>query len=320
MELLNNESLKNQMKAQIKTMLEGKGVPFEKIEQVFENIYNSSAIQTLNSENIITGRGARGLSKKGHAYINIKECVDKFITTFNTNIAAAVDKMNASDKDFDVIDMDMSVLGTDENGNKIETVNNDDILKSYQTGQPLKTRKHGADYYVKIAEQVIDGLKAQMMAKAKNMCKANGVEFDLSKFNAMFNNAKGLAVNASVYGVDSDGKSFGGVAASSVGGTAVGAGAMATAGYVSAVAAAGSAYAQGTIATVTVAKVVSAATGPVGWVVGGVVAAAAALGFIGFGHHSESYLDTRTLIDGFTQQFSASFSEWVEGEKANAKK
>lgn len=72
-EVLNNSNLKSQMKAQIESMLEAKGIPFEKIETVFENIYNQSVQDTLNAEGMITGRGARGLSKKGKAYINIKK-------------------------------------------------------------------------------------------------------------------------------------------------------------------------------------------------------------------------------------------------------
>lgn len=38
------------MKAQIESMLEAKGIPFEKIETVFENIYNQSVADTLNAK------------------------------------------------------------------------------------------------------------------------------------------------------------------------------------------------------------------------------------------------------------------------------
>ena len=44
----------------------------EVIETVFENIYNQSVADTLNAEGMITGRGARGLSKKGKAYKKYK--------------------------------------------------------------------------------------------------------------------------------------------------------------------------------------------------------------------------------------------------------
>lgn len=320
------EPLKSQMKEQIKEMLAAKGVPFEKVEQIFENVYSQSFDQTFDTEGMVSTKHQTAFHR-GWAKTNTKEFVDQFITNFNTNIAAAINQVNASDKDFDVIDMDMSVLGTDENGNKIDTVGNDDILQSYRNGTVLRTRKHGAEYYVKIAEQVIDGLKAQMMAKARNMCKANGVEFDLSKFNAMFNNAKSLAVNAAVSGVNADGTRQGGVAAGTGGavvgaGTALGAGALTVAGSV------GSLTATGLGTTVTVVSSSSAtlfgsaaaasAVPVAGWAVAAVGATVATIALFS-GHHSESYLDTRALIDGFTQQFSASFSQWVDAEKAEAK-
>lgn len=202
-ELLNNESLKSQLKAQIENMLSEKGISFDKIANVFENVYNQSISDTLNAEGIITGRGARGWSSKGHAYINIKDCVDAFITTFNTNIAKAVDEMNASDKDFDTIDLDYTQAGKDENGNPlIDEATGADISTLYASGEILTNRNCGPDYYNDLAETMIDNMQSQILKKAKAMCDANGVEFDLAVFNTMFNNAKSVAVNAAVTGAD----------------------------------------------------------------------------------------------------------------------
>ena len=116
-ELLNNESLKSQMKAQLQSMLEEKGISFNKIANIFENVYTQSVADTLNAEGMITGRGARGLSSKGHAYLNTKDCVDAFINTFNTNIVKTIDEMNGSNKDMDLWDIDYTQAVTDENGN-----------------------------------------------------------------------------------------------------------------------------------------------------------------------------------------------------------
>ena len=116
-ELLTNESLKSQMKAQLQSMLEEKGISFDKIANIFENVYTQSVADTLNAEGMITGRGARGFSSKGHAYLNTKDCVDAFINTFNTNIAKAIDEMNGSNKDMDLWDIDYTQAVTDENGN-----------------------------------------------------------------------------------------------------------------------------------------------------------------------------------------------------------
>ena len=315
-------TLKPQMKEQIRQMLEAKGIPFDKIEQVFENIYNSSFVETFDADGMVSSKH-RTAFRKGTASVNVKQFVDQFITTFNTNIAAAIDKMNASDKDFDTVDMNMSVLGKDENGNTIETANNDDILRSYQTGKPLTTKKHGADYYVKIAEQIIDGLKAQMMAKAKAMCTANGVKFDVSKFNAMFDNAKGLAVSSAVTGSGrqsaNTGVIAGGTTGVAVGGTTAGVSAAA-ASSIAATIAAGGGEITGVAATLLGTGLSASAIPVVGWVAGGAaVVAAGLMAIFGRGHHSSSTLDTRALVDAFTQQFSESFSNWVDAEKAEAK-
>lgn len=222
-EVLNNSNLKSQMKAQIESMLEAKGIPFEKIETVFENIYNQSVADTLNAEGMITGRGARGLSKKGKAYINIKNMVDSFVNTFNTNIAKAIDEMNASDKDMDTIDLDYTQAGKDENGNPI-TQDGVDISTLYASGKTLTTKKKGEDYYVSLAEKMIDNMKSQLLKKAKAMCDANGVTFDNKVFDTMFNNAKSIAINKGVTGVNAEGASvsFGGIAAGTGAGVAGG--------------------------------------------------------------------------------------------------
>lgn len=312
-----NKGLKEQMKQQIQTMLQAKGVPFERVEQVFENVFNSSLVETLNFDDMISTKHKTWF-KDGKAEINVKQCVDRFITTFNTNIATAIDKMNASDKDFDTVDLDLTHL-------KASTVNNDDIVKSYQTGIPLVTKGEGADYYVKVAEQIIDGLKAQMMTKAKAMCTANGVKFDESVFNTLFSNAKGTAVDAAVVGCDKKGRNWAGTGASVAGGAIAGVGALAVATtattavtYISL----GTVVLGGISSEVMAPLLVTAfTTGPVGWVVGGALLAGAIVaGILAFkGDKSQSVLDTRSLIDGFSETFAQNFSQWVDEEKVKAK-
>ena len=188
-ELLTNESLKSQMKAQLQSMLEEKGISFDKIANIFENVYTQSVADTLNAEGMITGRGARGFSSKGHAYLNTKDCVDAFINTFNTNIAKAIDEMNGSNKDMDLWDIDYTQAVTDENGN-IEQK----MLDAIQDGDTVtRIGRKEED-----AEKMIDRLQSTMLMKAKAMCDANGVEFDLTVFNTMFNNAKSSAVAGSI--------------------------------------------------------------------------------------------------------------------------
>ncbi len=316
--ILTSDNMKSQIKSQIETMLKEQGISFDKIENIFENVYNQSAQEVLNSDGMITGRGARGCSSKGKAYINVKTMIDNFVTTFNTKITKAVDELNKSSKDMDTIDIDYSQAGKDENGNAIkDETTGEDLSTLYATGKTITTRKHGADYYVSIAEKMVDRMKSQMLKKARAMCSANGVEFDEKAFQSMFDNAKLIAVNAAVTGMDSDGKSFGGVVASTGGAAVTGAAAMAGAGYVGATAA-GVTLGATTFAGAA-AEVAAFATGPVGWAVGGVAVLGTALGLIGSGHHSESTLNTKTLLDTFAENFKQNYSNWVETEANKAK-
>lgn len=325
--ILTSDNMKSQIKSQIETMLKEQGISFDKIENIFENVYNQSAQEVLNSDGMITGRGARGCSSKGKAYINVKTMIDNFVTTFNTNITKAVDEMNKSSKDMDTIDIDYSQAGRDENGNAIkDETTREDLSTLYATGKTITTRKHGADYYVSIAEKMVDRMKSQMLKKARAMCSANGVEFDEKAFQSMFDNAKLIAVNAAVTGMDSDGKSFGGVAGTAgkstgiVGGSALAAGA----GVVMADAIAGSATVGAGISLGASSIAAGAAVSAVpvaGWVAGGAIVVGSILSsVIGSGHHSESTLNTRTLLDTFAENFKQNYSNWVETEANKAKK
>lgn len=325
--ILTSDNMKSQIKSQIETMLKEQGITFDKIENIFENVYNQSAQEVLNSDGMITGRGARGCSSKGKAYINVKTMIDNFVTTFNTNITKAVDEMNKSSKDMDTIDIDYSQAGKDENGNAIkDETTGEDLSTLYATGKTITTRKHGADYYVSIAEKMVDRMKSQMLKKARAMCSANGVEFDEKAFQSMFDNAKLIAVNAAVTGMDSDGKSFGGVAGTVgkstgiVGGSTLAAGA----GVVMADAIAGSATVGAGISLGASSIAAGAAVSAVpvaGWVAAGAIAVGSILSsVIGSGHHSESTLNTRTLLDTFAENFKQNYSNWVETEANKAKK
>lgn len=325
--ILTSDNMKSQIKSQIETMLKEQGITFDKIENIFENVYNQSAQEVLNSDGMITGRGARGCSSKGKAYINVKTMIDNFVTTFNKNITKAVDEMNKSSKDMDTIDIDYSQAGKDENGNAIkDETTGEDLSTLYATGKTITTRKHGADYYVSIAEKMVDRMKSQMLKKARAMCSANGVEFDDKAFQSMFDNAKLIAVNAAVTGMDSDGKSFGGVAGTVgkstgiVGGSTLAAGA----GVVMADAIAGSATVGAGISLGASSIAAGAAVSAVpvaGWVAGGAIVVGSILSsVIGSGHHSESTLNTKTLLDTFAENFKQNYSTWVETEANKAKK
>ena len=187
-----NGSLKPQLNKIVESQLKSQGIIYtDEFSDIFNSAYSDAVTQALNSDGMITGRGARGLSKKGHAYLNTKDCVDAFITTFNTNIAKAIDEMNASDKDMDLWDIDYTQTVTDDDGNVDQ-----ELLEAMQDGSSI-SGEYAFVYELK-AEKMIDKLQSTMLMKAKAMCDANGIEFDLTVFNTMFNNAKSSAVASSI--------------------------------------------------------------------------------------------------------------------------
>lgn len=201
--ILTSDNMKSQYKAQIESMLKEQGISFDKIATVFENIYNQTAQDVLNSESMITGRGARGLSSKGKAYINVKTMLDNFATTFNTNIAKAIDEMNASNKDMDTIDIDYSQAGKDENGNAVNVLGSDKSVEElYNSNGTVTKTSIGAVIYEQRfkmqAKQMVNNMQTQMLNKAKAMCEANGVTFDNESFTTIFNNAREVSVNSGV--------------------------------------------------------------------------------------------------------------------------
>lgn len=188
-EVLNNDNLKSQMEAQVKQLAEEKGVPYEQIAAIFENVYNQSIEDVINSD--ILGRSGLPAPFKIKA-VGTKECIDEFITRFNANIVKSIDEMNASNKDFDIQDIDYSAINRDENGNE----------------NPINTISRGgkADEKAKEkAQEMCTRLKPQLLEKAQAMCEANNKEFDLEDFNAIFNNAM---MNAAETGVSTERTGF----------------------------------------------------------------------------------------------------------------
>lgn len=196
-------NLKAQFKEQITKMLQDKGINFDKIETIFENVFNTTKTEVCDSS--IRTRNKTAF-RSGYAKFNTKDLVDNFINTFNDNISKAIEEMNKSDSDFDTIDLDFTQAGkvqAGEEGTEGEAVTDDngnDLSALYASGKSVTTLKKGANYYDSIADNMIERMKSQMLTKAKAMCTANGIAFEESVFTTMFNNAKASAKKAGVSG------------------------------------------------------------------------------------------------------------------------
>lgn len=181
-ELLNSNEIKHQLINLFAQKANNLNIIYGTIQLLLENVYQDTIQETLNTENMITGRGARGLSSKGKAYIDIKTLVDTFIAKLNTNFANAVNEMNTSKTDMDLQDINFAEVAMDEKGNIDET-----LMKQINKNEPVRMHKQDT-------EKMIDKLYFTMLTKAKNMCLANGIEFNFDEFTTRFNNAKYQAI------------------------------------------------------------------------------------------------------------------------------
>ena len=186
-------SLKDQMKEQIKTMLESNGISYDMVETVFENIYTQTLNETLDSiTSSKSNRAVLNRKKKYTSDIGMQTIVQNFITNFNTNIAAAINEMNASSTDMDVQDIDYAQAA------KEAGVNNN-IKEALENGDDYTIRGiYSEQSAIYQAENLIDALETQMRRKAVSMCNANGIEFDEKIFDTMFTNTKGTTLSENI--------------------------------------------------------------------------------------------------------------------------
>lgn len=322
-ELLNQDALKNQYIQQITTMLESKGMKFEDIKTEFDNVWTQSIEDALNTDGMITGRGARGLSKKGKAYINIKDMVNKFDELFQANIKTTVDARVQANKNGEMYlgDLDLSAINIEDDSGTLTNAR-----ELYFTGETVTTRKRGNDYYQKLAEQMIDKLKDQMMTKAKAMCAKKGVTFDQSSFDKLFSSAKLQAVSVGLgkgqSATSRTGNIIGASGAAAVGGTVaagvLGMTTLTTAGAGTVLCSTG--LASGVFDALTVTGAVGASVPVVGWCVAGAAAVTAAcLAIFGGGHHSSSSLNVQNLVNEFAGVFTETYTNWVDTEANKTK-
>ena len=308
------DHLKEQCWQQISEMLTKKGVSPEKVRTVFENAFSAAAIEA--AELSVDGEHST-MFRHSKSWTHSKTLTDNFISSFNQKIASAIDEMNASYTDLDVQDMDFTVINNtqDEEGNDLGAVKDADgnivegLSDAYKNGTVLSVSKKGDDYFATVADQIINGLRRQLLNKAKAMCNANGVTFDAAKFNAMFNSAKVNSIVKAVTG--RDGEQINIASLNTTG--AVGIGAGAAAGAATAVGVAGYGIAGATIAT----GALSVLTGGIGLAAVGI---GALIGGLFGSKPSQSNLDVRLLVDSFTEEFKNSYTQWVETEKSEAKK
>ena len=141
--VLDNITIREQMRSQIEDMLNSKGFDTTRINGVFDNVYNDSMYTAVEQ--------VQKYYEGGYG-CNTQELVDTFIKVFNKNIKDAIDEINACDTDMDIQDLPYPKI-------------------DFQIPKDLKT-----DFYL------------NLLKKAEAMCEANGITFNVSVFDTMYNN------------------------------------------------------------------------------------------------------------------------------------
>lgn len=200
-EYLSQDGIKFQIKSQIKAMLESKGVPFSQISTVFENVYEQSIGQMINfrgfgEKAVQLSDGTKipsGIKIKIKTSVDTTQLLESFVKVFNDNIAKAVNDMNATNTDIDLTDIDYSVISIGAEGDNAAQ----EIDEAFEKGTNY-TVQHRLYTVQKNLENMFIQINAQMLAKARAMCQANGVEFNNQAFETAFNNAKITATNGAI--------------------------------------------------------------------------------------------------------------------------
>lgn len=187
------EGLRENFKAQILAILKEKGLTENDIAGIFDNAFNTAITESIN-ECMSVKQG--GWFSKQTASYNVKTLVDTFAAKFNEKIADAWDTNNASQTDFDTADIDYKQIITDEK-----------LLEAFEDGKTIAyegkketglSAKDSEGVALEQANQIAEALKPVMLEKAKAMCKANGIEFNQTAFDNLWNASVRDAINAGV--------------------------------------------------------------------------------------------------------------------------
>ena len=187
------EGLRENFKAQILTILKEKGLTENDIAGIFDNAFNTAVTESIN-ECMTVKQG--GWFTKQKASYNVKELVDTFTAKFNEKIGAAWNTNNASQTDFDTADIDYKQIITDEK-----------LIEAFEDGKTIAyegkketglSAKKSEGVALEQANQIAETLKPIMLEKAKAMCKANGVAFNQTAFDNLWNASVRDAINAGV--------------------------------------------------------------------------------------------------------------------------
>ena len=189
-DILNADSLKFQIKQQVMYTLTQYGIPQNKIENIFENIYTASVIQTVESGAAYGTSGGWGYNT---SFTDVGSVVSMFIENFNVNMMGALGEAGASWQDMDMVDVDYRQgLEYSSYGREvIDAIENNDEVNGTSHNQARRN-----------AENLIENLRNQMLEKAQEMCASNGVRFNSGQFNAIFKQAKKSAVRTSIQQAD----------------------------------------------------------------------------------------------------------------------
>lgn len=171
--VLTSDAIVNQFKSQIIDQMAAQGLSFSDIETVFNNVYNDSVNEYVDTLDLAKTSSTR-LKKLRLGTIGQIDMQD-FIAVFNNNMAKAIEEINKSDTDFDIQNIDMT----------------SPIASMICSGRGP------------IANKALRKFMPYVEAEAQRMCQANNITYDSQIFNQIysqaansdFNNVKEFLIN-----------------------------------------------------------------------------------------------------------------------------
>ena len=199
------EQLRETYKNKMMQICDEKGLDFSVIEKMFNKAFDNAITETLNGyvnetqvgtqRATIWSWGDNSINRSSKAEYNVKELVDGFMANFNTKMAEIYDTKKESKTDLDLEDIGYNLDGLDP-----------EVQEALVTGKGLvwKGRASGlrgdaeTGIATEQAEKLVEALKETIKEHAIAMCQANGIEFNETDFNNLYNSVSEIAIDKSV--------------------------------------------------------------------------------------------------------------------------
>ena len=183
---LEDLDLKGTLQNQLLDRCSENGVSYSQMSLVFENSYSEALEEALKTVDF--KRISLGLVSKNRTIESIQSIIEDIVEKINDSMSSAIDKMYKSEADFDIEDIDYSVINKQDDEEELRYGNENDPIRTEGSSKVMEAQ----------ADVISRRLRSQLLEKAEAMCLANDVRFDLDVFNQILEDSKSIAYKQSI--------------------------------------------------------------------------------------------------------------------------